>query len=92
MAAHGPARQKEVGPQEVKVLRRTRPRAMRPTDPAHESPAAVLQAQLPHIWTEEQVDEARWSARRSWAFLLLFSSVFWAALAVAINGFLAASH
>lgn len=92
MAAHGLAKRAEVGADLVKVRRRTRPRAMRPTDAAQESPAVALQMQLSQALAEEPAVEGRWSARRSLAFTMLFNGVFWAGLAVVISRVVASAH
>lgn len=84
MAAHGLAKKAESGAEAARVRRRMRPRAMRPTDVAHESPAAALQAQLAQSWAEGPAVEAKWSARRSLAFMVLFNGVFWTGLGVVI--------
>lgn len=85
MATHGLARPVEQGAEAPRVARRMRPRAMRPTDVAHESPAMALQSKLARAWVEESEVEARWSARRSLAFMALFNGVFWIGLGVAVT-------
>lgn len=65
--------------------RRTRPRAARVSDAAHHSPAAALQAHLEMAWTDEPVLEAKWSARRTMAFLVLANGAFWIGLGVMIS-------
>jgi hypothetical protein len=83
MAANGLAKKAEGGADAARMRRRTRPRAQRTTDPAHESPAVLLQAQLAQSLTDRSPIEARWSARRSLAFIGLANGVFWTALILA---------
>lgn len=92
MAAQGRIRTAEADVNAPKVRRRMRPRALRATDVAHESPAAALQAQLAQTWAEGPAGEIKWSARRSLAFMLLFNGVFWAGLGVVIANVIRASH
>lgn len=84
MAVHGLAKAAEVGVEPTRVRRRMRPRAMRPTDAAHDSPAAALQAHLAKSWADDEASETKWSARRSLAFMLAFNGLFWAGLGVLI--------
>lgn len=92
MAAHGLAKKADIGADTARVHRRMRPRAMRATDAAHESPAAALQSQLAQSWAEGPAAETKWSARRALAFMILFNGVFWAGLGVAVANVMQAVH
>ena len=80
MAANGLAKKAEGGADASRSRRRMRPRALRATDPAHESPAVQLQAQLALSLADGSPIESRWSARRSLAFMGLANGLFWTGL------------
>jgi hypothetical protein len=65
--------------------RRMRPRAARAFDPAHHSPAAALQERLERSLSEAPVEEGRWSARRTRAFMTITSGAFWIGLGLLIS-------
>lgn len=73
----------EVGSETPK--RRTRPRAARPLDPAHQSPAVALRSHLEIAWAQEPEVEGKWSARRTMAFLVIANGAFWVGLGLMIS-------
>jgi hypothetical protein len=92
MAAHGLAKTAEIGGETSRVRRRMRPRALRSTDVAHDSPAAALQAHLAQTWSDAPTDETKWSARRSLAFVVVVNGGFWLGLSVAVASLIKAAH
>ena len=90
MAANGLAKTVESGGETARMRRRMRPRALRTTDTAHESPAVLLQAQLAQSFAEKPLTEDRWSARRSLAFMVVVNGVFWGGLVMMAKALLPA--
>lgn len=69
----------------VTSKRRTRPRAVRPLDPAHHSPAVALQTHLDVAWSEAADDADRVSPRSAFAFMVLVNGAFWIGLGLLIS-------
>lgn len=81
----GLAQKKKINLGSETPKRRTRPRAARALDPAHQSPAVALQTHLEMAWAAEPVVEGKWSARRTMAFLVLANGAFWIGLGVMVS-------
>jgi len=92
MAAHGLAKTAEVGGETSRVRRRMRPRALRSTDVAQDSPAAALQAHLAQTWSDAPAGETKWSARRTLALVLIVNGGFWLGLSFGVASLLKAAH